>query len=123
MLIIVKNRPHFFSTVIGSSDDFLVAPAFPFPTYRGYVWPIIHGAIQLNLTSSISGSSFSRDAANKATIATYRQKTDTITIMISNILNMIDHQPIRKNNSCLGVILNLAINYRKLLAINETTEF
>ena len=78
--------------------------------------------IKLNSTSSISGNSFSRDAANKATIATYRQKIATITVMISNILNMIDHQPISKNNSCLGVAFNFALNYRKLLAINETTE-
>jgi sporulation protein YlmC with PRC-barrel domain len=30
--------------------------------------------------------------ANKVTIATYRQKIATISVMISNILNMIDHQ-------------------------------
>jgi len=70
----------------------------------------------------MSGNSFSRDAANKATIETHRQKIATISAMISNILNMIDHQPIRKNNSCLGVAFNFAFNYRKLLAINETTE-
>jgi hypothetical protein len=35
--------------------------------------------------------------------------------MISNILNMIDHQPIHKNNSCIGVAFNFALNYRKLL--------
>jgi hypothetical protein len=30
--------------------------------------------------------------ANKVTIATYRQKIATISVMISNSLNMIDHQ-------------------------------
>jgi len=35
---------------------------------------------------------------------------------------MIDHQPIRKNNSCIGAAFNFALNYRKLLTINETTE-
>jgi hypothetical protein len=57
----------------------------------------------------MSGNSFSRDAANKATITTYRQKIANISAMIRNILNMIDHQPIRKNNSCLGIAFNSAI--------------
>ena len=70
----------------------------------------------------IPGNSFSRDAANKAAIATHRQKIATISTMISNILNMINHQPISKNDSCSGIAFNLAFNYRKPLAINETTE-
>ena len=57
----------------------------------------------------MSGNSFSQDAANKATIATYRQKIATISAMISNILNMIDHQLFSKNNSCLGIAFNSAI--------------
>jgi len=49
---------------------------------------------QLISTSSMSGKSFSRDAANKAAIKIYRQKMATISSMISNILNMIDSQSI-----------------------------
>jgi len=44
----------------------------------------------------------------------------TISATISNILNMIDHQPVSENNSCLGIAFNFAFNYRKLLAINAT---
>ena len=47
---------------------------------------------------------FSRDPATNAAIATHRQKMATISAMISNILNMIDHQPnlFSKNNSCIN---------------------
>jgi hypothetical protein len=76
----------------------------------------------LTSTSPISGNSFSRDAANKAAIATHKQKIAAIIAMISNILNMIGHQPISKNNSRLGIAFNLAFNYKKPLAINETTK-
>ncbi len=54
----------------------------------------------MNSTSSISGNSFSRNTVNKVTIATHRQKITGIRAMISNVLNMIDHQPMSKNNSC-----------------------
>ena len=42
-------------------------------------------------TSSISGRVFSLDAANKHAITTHRQNIDTITEMISKILNIIAH--------------------------------
>jgi hypothetical protein len=54
--------------------------------------------IKLNSTSSISGNAFPRDAKNKVTITTQRQKIATISEMIRNILNMINHQAISKNN-------------------------
>jgi hypothetical protein len=71
---------------------------------------------QLISTSLISGNSFSRDAANKAAIKTYRQKMATISAMINNILNMIDSQPISKNNSRINKSKTISVfflNYAK----------
>jgi hypothetical protein len=51
------------------------------------------------MNSIETGNSFSRDAANKAAMARHRQKMPTISVMISNILNMMDSQPVRKKKS------------------------
>ena len=76
----------------------------------------------------MSGNSFSRDAANKAAIATHRQKMAAIRANISNILNMIDHQPnlFSKNNSCINnhkyyvcVLLYKCNNHAKSLSYSK----
>ena len=89
---------HYLSIILGEAKEKCPEPP-AFRAKRGGFFSVSgidllnkKSVAQPNSTSSISGNSFSRNMANKVTVATYRQKIAIISVMIINILNMIHHQ-------------------------------